>query len=45
MVRALLDGKADVDACDEVRMRAEASNCGCGWTGVAMRWGLGGWGS
>jgi len=43
VVQALLDGKADVNACNTVRMRAAASGRGCGWAGVVMHWGWGGW--
>jgi len=35
-VRVLLDGKADFDARDRVRMCAGASGRGCGWLGVVM---------
>jgi len=44
MVRALLDGKADVDACNTVRMRAGTSGRRCWWVGVAMHWVWDGWG-
>ena len=35
-VQALLDGKADIEARDKVRMRAGVRGRGCGWVGVVM---------